>query len=67
MNKALGVLPGLINGLLWAAFLGTFLLLLPIAPGITNAVQESRLANKLVGQVGWLGQKFSDVFSGAIN
>jgi len=67
LNKALGMLPGLVNGLLWAGFLGTFLLLLPISPGITNAVQESRLANKLVGQVGWLGQKFSDVFSEAIS
>ena len=67
INKALGLLPGLVNGLLWAGFLGTFLLLLPISPGITSAVQESRLASKLVGEVGWLGQRFSDVFSEAIS
>lgn len=67
INKALGLIPGLVNGLLWAGFLGTFLLLLPISARITDEVQESRLANKLVGQVGWLGQKFSDVFSEALN
>lgn len=67
INKAFGVLPGLVNGLLWAGFLGTFLLLLPISASITDAVQESRLAHKLVGQVGWIGQKFSDVFSEALS
>jgi len=67
INKAFGILPGLVNGLLWAGFLGTFLLLLPISASISDAVQESRLANKLVGQVGWLGQKFSDVFSAALD
>jgi uncharacterized protein YkwD len=67
INRFLGILPGVVNGLLWAGFLGAFLLLLPFPNQITNDVQDSRLANKLVAEVGWLGQKFSAVFSEALN
>jgi uncharacterized protein YkwD len=67
INRLLGIVPGITNGLLWAGFLGAFLLLLPFPNRITNDVQESRLANKLVAEVGWLGQKFSAVFSEALN
>jgi uncharacterized protein YkwD len=67
INKFLGILPGIINGLLLAGFLGAFLLLLPFPNRITNDVQDSIVANKLVAEVGWLGQKFSAVFSEALN
>jgi uncharacterized protein YkwD/uncharacterized membrane protein required for colicin V production len=66
-NRILGILPGIVNGLLWAGFIAAFLLLFPFQNRITNDVQDSRVANKLVNKVGWLGQKFSAVFSGALN
>ncbi|MDB5022043.1 MAG: hypothetical protein JWQ28_3170 [Pedobacter sp.] len=67
INRLLGILPGIINGLLWAGFIGAFLLLLPFSNLLTKHVQESRLANRLMAEVGWLGQKFSAVFSNALN
>ena len=46
-NKILGVLPGLVNGVVYAALFATFLLLLPLSAALTDKVQDSPLANKL--------------------
>jgi uncharacterized protein YkwD len=66
INRLLGSLPGIVNGLLWAGFLGVFLLLMPFNTRITQDAQDSKLADNLVSEVGWLGQKFSAVFSDAL-
>jgi uncharacterized protein YkwD len=67
LNKLLGIIPGIINGLLWAMFLSAFLLLLPLGSGIAGRVQESRLSNPLLSEATWLGQKFSVIFAEALN
>jgi uncharacterized protein YkwD len=67
INRFLGILPGIINGILWAGFLGAFLLLMPFSNRLTNDVQDSKLANKLTAEIGWIGQKFSSVFSKALD
>lgn len=64
LNRLFGVLPGLVNGLLWAAFLATLLLLLPLNSMIPSHVQSSAMAGPLASEIGWLGQKFTSVFSG---
>jgi uncharacterized protein YkwD len=64
LNRLFGVLPGLVNGLLWAAFLATLLLLLPLNSMIPSHVQSSAIAGPLASEIGWLGQKFTSVFSG---
>lgn len=63
-NRLFGVLPGLVNGCLWAAFLATMLLLLPINSMIPAQVRSSAIAGPLASEIGWLGQKFTSVFSG---
>jgi uncharacterized protein YkwD len=67
VNKVLGVVPGLINGAIWAALLGTVLLLLPITSPSFNKSRDSRLANQLVGGVTWMENKLSPIFSEALN
>lgn len=67
LNKVLGVLPGAINGLLWATFLSAFLLLLPVENGIADTVQESKLSAPLLSEATWAGRQFSAVFAEALN
>jgi uncharacterized protein YkwD len=67
LNKVLGVVPGAINGLLWATFLSAFLLLLPVGNGIADSVQESRLSPPLLSEATWAGRQFSAVFAEALN
>ena len=64
VNKTFGLLPGVVNGTLCAAFVATLLLLLPLNSKVPSHVRESRIAGPLVNQIGWLGQKLSGVFSG---
>lgn len=62
-NLFLGVIPGFVNGLLWAAFVATMLLLFPLNSRIPDHVRESKLAGPLASEISWLGQKFRTVFS----
>lgn len=64
VNKAFGLLPGVVNGALCAAFVATLLLLLPLNSKVPSQVRESGIAGPLVNQIGWLGQKLTGVFSG---
>jgi uncharacterized protein YkwD len=65
VNKTFGLLPGLVNGMLCAAFVATLFLLLPLNSKIPSHVRESRIAGPLVNQIGWLGQKLTSVFTGS--
>lgn len=63
-NRFFGVLPGLVNGSLWAAFFATLLLLLPLNSKIPSHVQSSAIAGPLASEISWRGQKLTSVFSG---
>jgi uncharacterized protein YkwD len=67
LNKVLGVIPGAINGLLWATFLSAFLLLLPFENRIAASVQESKLSAPLLSEASWVGRKFSAIFAAALD
>lgn len=67
LNKVLGILPGAINGLLWATFLSAFLLLLPVGKGVADSVQESKLSRPLLSEATWAGRQFSAVFAEALS
>jgi uncharacterized protein YkwD len=66
LNRVFGVLPGLVNGLLWSAFLAAFLLLFPFSTSFSSRVEDSKFANPLVLRLGWLGQQFSSIFANAL-
>lgn len=67
INKALGAIPGAVNGFIWVAILATFLLLLPFTNTVSQKARESKLAGGLVDKVSWLEGKLSPVFRDVVN
>lgn len=66
VNKVLGLIPGLVNGLIYAALIATFLLIVPITDGISENARNSRLASKFSEPVAIAEDKLSPVFNEAI-
>lgn len=66
LNKSLGIIPGLFNGLIWAAIISALLLAFPLFDKLHNSLQQSRLANELIKGVEWIESKCSVVFDDAI-
>lgn len=66
-NRAMGVIPGAVNGLLWAIIVSALLLSLPISDTISKKTRESKIAGEMARPVEWLDEKFSPVFDNAVN
>lgn len=64
-NRALGVIPGLITGSVYAAIVAALLLSVPMWNGLAKEARESKIANQLGVQVAWLDEKFSPIFGEA--
>jgi uncharacterized membrane protein required for colicin V production len=67
LNKVLGVLPGLVDGYIWAALLAAMLLLIPFTNPVSEQARGSKLAAGLVGKAGWLDNWLSPVFGEALS
>jgi uncharacterized protein YkwD len=65
VNKAMGVIPGLITGSIYAAIVAALLLSVPMWNGLAKEARESKIANQLGVQVAWLDEKFSPIFGEA--
>lgn len=65
-NKIVGIVPGIINGLIWAALLATFFLLTPLTR-VSKETRDSSLSEGLITKVSWLESKLSPIFSEALN
>jgi uncharacterized protein YkwD/uncharacterized membrane protein required for colicin V production len=65
INRALGIIPGLITGSIYAAIVAALLLSIPVWNGLAKEARESRIANQLGVQVAWLDEKFSPIFGDA--
>jgi len=65
-NKALGIIPGLINGWLYVIFLSALLLGLPVSKRMHDEARESRIGSRLALQAEWANNKLSPVFHDAI-
>ena len=65
-NKIAGIMPGIINGLIWAALLATFFMLAPLTK-LSQLTRDSKLGEDLVTKVSWLESKLSPIFSEALN
>ncbi len=65
-NRFLGIIPGVINGWLYAIIISALLLALPIRNSITEATRNSRLANQLALEAEWANQKLAPVFDEAV-
>jgi uncharacterized protein YkwD len=66
VNKFMGIIPGTINGILYAIIASALLLSLPLRDSITVEVRESRIAGKLAMQSEWANRKLAPVFDSAI-
>lgn len=65
VNKAFGVIPGLITGSVYAAIIAALLLSVPMWNGLAKEARESKIANQLGVQVAWLDEQFSPIFGEA--
>lgn len=66
INKFGGIIPGAINGLVWATILSAIILAIPLSDTITKKARESKIANQLSAYVEWLDEKFAPVFDEAV-
>jgi uncharacterized protein YkwD len=66
VNKALGIIPGLLNGLILASIVAPLLLAIPISSFVHNQSRNSMLADKLAIISSKLDSLFSPVFDDAI-
>jgi uncharacterized protein YkwD len=65
-NRLLGVIPGFINGVIYATIIAAVLLSIPLMNEISAKTKESQLANKLAVNAGWLDEKLSPIFNEAV-
>lgn len=65
-NRALGIIPGLINGWLYAIFLSALLLSLPVSQHVNKEARNSAIGGRLAMQAEWANNKLSPVFDDAI-
>ncbi len=65
-NKFMGLLPGAINGWIYAIILSALLLSFPIKDTITKETRNSKIASRLALQSEWANKKLAVVFNDAI-
>jgi len=66
INKTAGIIPGIVNGLIWSALLATFLLLTPLTK-VSRDTRDARFTKGLTSKVSWLEKKLSPIFGEAFN
>ena len=66
-NRAMGILPGAVYGIINAAIIGSLLLAIPLLDGLTAKARESSIVNALIPSMEWAEQKFAPVFDKAVN
>ncbi|MCW3080356.1 CvpA family protein [Segetibacter sp.] len=66
-NHAFGVLPGAVNGVIWATIISALLLSIPFSDGLSAKTRDSLFAGKMADKVEWLDEKFSPIFDQAVN
>lgn len=67
VNKSFGILPGIVNGAIYATLIAGLLLAFPISDALSAETRESRIAGKLAVQVEWFDEKLSPIFDKAIS
>lgn len=67
LNKIAGLLPGAVNGLLYAALLSLVLLTLPITDGVVNTTRDSGIAQYLTLQIEKVEEGMKPELKQAIN
>ncbi len=66
VNRWLGLIPGLVNGLIFAVFIAALLLALPWKDSVIRETRTSRFASELGIQSEWANKKMAPIFDAAI-
>jgi uncharacterized protein YkwD len=66
VNHILGILPGLVNAYISTSIVALLLLTVPIADGLSEKAEKSRVATMLTPPAEWLQDKLTPVFDEAI-
>ncbi|MES2377048.1 MAG: CvpA family protein [Bacteroidota bacterium] len=66
LNLALGTLPGLINGYIWAILIATFLVVYPLDNVFMREARKSPIAKQLASNVGLINERLSPIFTDAL-
>src|SRR5687768_310520 len=67
VNKAFGIFPGFVNGVIYAILIAGLLMAFPISDKLSEEARESKIASKLAVQVEWFDEKLSPIFDKAIS
>lgn len=66
-NRLLGTIPGIINGVIYIAILGSLLLAIPLSDGVAAKARESSMTAAASPYVQWIGDKLAPVFEDAVS
>jgi uncharacterized protein YkwD len=66
INHILGIIPGLVNGVIWATVLSLFLLTMPFTNELSETAQKSRIADYLTPPAEFIEDKLSPVFTDVV-
>lgn len=58
-NHIIGIVPGAINGFMWAIIVAALLLLVPFSDRLSALSSQSKLAGRLADKVDWIDEKLS--------
>jgi uncharacterized protein YkwD len=65
-NKFFGLIPGTLNGFIYAVIVSALLMTIPFSDGLSSTTRESKMANSFAEPVEWLDEKLSPVFDDAV-
>ncbi|MEI9809004.1 MAG: CvpA family protein [Bacteroidota bacterium] len=65
-NHLLGMIPGVINGMIYATVIAALLLALPVKNSVTSETRNSRIAITLSTKAEWANKKLAPVFDQAV-
>lgn len=66
VNRFFGMLPGFVNGIIYATIVAAILLSIPLMNQLSTKTKESFLADKLSVNIGWLDNHLAPIFDDAI-
>ncbi|RYZ79619.1 MAG: hypothetical protein EOP06_26855, partial [Proteobacteria bacterium] len=66
LNKALGLIPGAVNGWLFSILFSAMLYAIPVENPVSKEAHQSRLADPLADQSKWVNKKLAPVFDAAV-
>jgi uncharacterized protein YkwD len=66
LNRALGIAPGAVNGLIYAAIIAILLFIIPVNNSISAETENSKIASRLTEPVTAIEEKLSPIFDDAV-